>query len=76
MQRMKVDTEIKALLEEGKRKGFVTYEEINRQLPDNYLSGSKLEVVDREYATALVMVFDVPCAKQHGPGPETTGATR
>ena len=42
---MKLDSELKKLVEEGKRKGFLTYEEVNRLLPEDLVSGSKIDRV-------------------------------
>ncbi|MEN8149745.1 MAG: RNA polymerase sigma factor RpoD [Planctomycetota bacterium] len=42
---MKLDTALKSLVEEGKRKGFLTYEEVNRLLPEDLVSGSKIDRV-------------------------------
>ena len=40
---MKLEPEIKFLVEEGKRKGFLTYEEVNRLLPEDVASGDKID---------------------------------
>ena len=40
---MKLDSDIKTLVEEGKRKGFLTYEEVNRLLPEDVNSGDKID---------------------------------
>jgi len=42
---MKLDSELKSLVEEGKRKGFLTYEEVNRLLPEELVSGNKIDRV-------------------------------
>jgi len=40
---MKLDSDLKTLIEEGKRKGFLTYEEVNRLLPEELISGNKID---------------------------------
>ncbi|MHC4469977.1 MAG: RNA polymerase sigma factor region1.1 domain-containing protein, partial [Planctomycetota bacterium] len=42
---MKMEPEFKDLVEEGKRKGFLTYEEVNRLLPEDVVSGDKIDSV-------------------------------
>ena len=42
---MKMDSEIKYLVEVGKRKGFLTYDEVNRLLPDEVVSGDKIDSI-------------------------------
>ena len=37
------DPDVKLLIEEGRKKGFLTYEEINRVLPDDLVSSEKLD---------------------------------
>jgi RNA polymerase primary sigma factor len=37
------EQQIKALIERGERRGFLTYEEMNRELPDETVSPSRLE---------------------------------
>ncbi|MBI3268527.1 MAG: RNA polymerase sigma factor RpoD [Planctomycetes bacterium] len=44
-RREKVDTEIKALIEEGKKKGYLTFEELNRALPDDLVSADKVDSI-------------------------------
>src|SRR5579872_3731757 len=39
----KASTEMKALIEQGKKKGYLTYEEINNCLPDDSVSPEKLD---------------------------------
>jgi RNA polymerase primary sigma factor len=41
----KMDPELKFLVEEGKRKGYLTYEEVNRLLPEDLVSGDKIDTV-------------------------------
>jgi RNA polymerase primary sigma factor len=40
-----MDTELKYLVNQGKRKGFLTYEEVNRILPEDVTSGEKIDAV-------------------------------
>ncbi|MHC4934385.1 MAG: RNA polymerase sigma factor region1.1 domain-containing protein, partial [Planctomycetota bacterium] len=37
------DPDVKLLIEEGRKKGYLTYEEINRVLPDDLVSSEKLD---------------------------------
>ena len=39
----KLSNEIKALIEQGKKKGYLTYEAINNFLPDDQVSPEKLD---------------------------------
>jgi RNA polymerase primary sigma factor len=39
----KIDPSFKSLVEEGKRKGFITYDEINKVLPEETVSQEKLD---------------------------------
>jgi RNA polymerase primary sigma factor len=39
----KDEKKIKALIERGKKKGYLTYEEINKDLPDDIVSANRLE---------------------------------
>ncbi len=41
----KLDTEVKALIEEGKKKGFLTYEEVNKVLPDDMVAPDKVDQI-------------------------------
>ncbi len=41
----KLDPATKLLLERGKKKGFVTYEEMNRILPDDVISGDNIDAI-------------------------------
>ncbi|MBI3096710.1 MAG: RNA polymerase subunit sigma-70, partial [Planctomycetes bacterium] len=41
----KTDPEIRALIEEGKKKGFITYDEMNKVLPDDVVSGDKIDSI-------------------------------
>ncbi|MHC4547242.1 MAG: RNA polymerase sigma factor RpoD [Planctomycetota bacterium] len=39
------DPDVKLLVEEGRKRGFLTYEEINRVLPDDLVSSEKLDAL-------------------------------
>jgi len=39
------DPDVRLLIEEGRKKGFLTYEEINRVLPDDLVSSEKLDAL-------------------------------
>ncbi|HEY7513008.1 MAG TPA: sigma-70 family RNA polymerase sigma factor, partial [Vicinamibacteria bacterium] len=39
------DADVRHLIEEGRKKGFLTYEEINRVLPDDLVSSEKLDAL-------------------------------
>ncbi len=41
----KLSTEVKNLIEEGKKRGFVTYDELNKVLPDDMVSPEKLDQI-------------------------------
>ena len=45
MSRDEFDPDVKLLIEEGRKKGYLTYEEINRVLPDDIVSPEKLDGV-------------------------------
>src|SRR6478736_193030 len=79
---------IKALIEHGKEAGFLTYEEINRRLPEQSVGGEELddlfgtledmgiEVVDRE--EDLIRPSEKPAEEEVLPdlGAETTNSIR
>ena len=50
VERAPVEEEIKGLIEQGKRKGFLTYEELNQFLPD--------DVVSPEYIDEILLTLD------------------
>ncbi|MDP6959046.1 MAG: RNA polymerase sigma factor region1.1 domain-containing protein, partial [Planctomycetota bacterium] len=39
----RLSAEVKALIEEGKKKGFITYDEMNKVLPEDMVSPEKLD---------------------------------
>src|SRR5579859_132110 len=41
----KLSPEVKNLIEEGKKRGFVTYDELNKVLPDDMVSPDKLDTI-------------------------------
>src|SRR5262245_63442589 len=41
----KLSPEVKNLIEEGKKRGFVTYDELNKFLPDDMVSPDKLDTI-------------------------------
>jgi RNA polymerase primary sigma factor len=41
----KLSPEVKNLIEEGKKRGFVTYDELNKVLPDDMVSPDKLDMI-------------------------------
>src|SRR5689334_11257057 len=41
----KLSPEVKNLIEEGKKRGFVTYDELNKVLPDDMVSPEKLDTI-------------------------------
>ncbi|MCZ6573810.1 MAG: RNA polymerase subunit sigma-70, partial [Planctomycetota bacterium] len=43
MTREQIDPDIKLLIEDGRQKGYLTYEEINRVLPDDLVSPERLD---------------------------------
>jgi RNA polymerase primary sigma factor len=58
-----LDGSTKVLLERGRKKGFVTYEEMNQILPDEVVSGDNIEAVIallEEHGIELVDEADVP----------------
>jgi len=79
---------VKALIEQGKEAGFLTYDEINRRLPEQAIGGEELddlfgtledlgiEVVDRE--EDLIRPADKPAEEEVLPdlGTETTNSIR
>jgi RNA polymerase primary sigma factor len=73
--------EMKSLLKEGKRKGYLTYDEINEKLPDDMVSPEQLdallmrldddgvEIIDRSDAPVLA---DSKSAEEEGDGARST----
>src|SRR5205814_203108 len=43
-----IGPELKSLIEEGKERGYVTYDELNKVLPDDLVSPEKLDAVLRK----------------------------
>ena len=41
----KLDPIVKMLLDKGKRRGFLTFEEVNELLPDEFSSPEKLQMI-------------------------------
>jgi RNA polymerase primary sigma factor len=41
----KVSPEVRALIEDGRKRGFVTYDELNKVLPDDMVSPEKLDTI-------------------------------
>ena len=39
------DPDVKLLIEDGRKQGYLTYEEINRVLPDDLVSSEKLDAL-------------------------------
>src|SRR3982750_537662 len=82
------DEAIKALIVQGKEAGFLTYDEINRKLPEHAVGGEELddlfgtledlgiEVVDRE--EDLIRPTEKPAEEEVIPdiGTETTNSIR
>jgi len=44
-EREKLSPEVRALIEEGKKKGYLTYDELNKVLPDDLVSPEKLDSI-------------------------------
>jgi RNA polymerase primary sigma factor len=53
-----MDARVKSLLEEGKRKGFVTVEELNRFLPDDLVSSDQFERILNQLEQAGIELQD------------------
>jgi len=70
---MKLDSELKTLVEEGKRKGFLTYEEVNRLLPEELVSGNK---IDRVFEMLEEMGIELGDEDEAEPRAETTAAKK
>ena len=43
----KLDKDIKALFDEGKKKGFLTYDDMNRVLPEDVVSPERIDDILR-----------------------------
>jgi RNA polymerase primary sigma factor len=52
--------EVKALLEKGKERGFVTYDELNQVLPEDVVSPEKLDLVLQEMDDLGIEVVESP----------------
>lgn len=58
-----VEEKIKALIEKGKKRGYITYEEMNNELPDTAISPNKLDnllMTLDEIGVQLIDESDVP----------------
>ncbi|MHC4451709.1 MAG: RNA polymerase sigma factor RpoD [Planctomycetota bacterium] len=63
------DPDVRLLIEEGRKKGYLTYEEINRVLPDDLVSHEKLDTLIMfldEIGVQLIDESEIPDAEDDG----------
>ncbi len=70
----KLDADIKLLIEEGKKKGFVTFEELNKVLPDDQTSQDKIDGVLTMLDELGIDLMDESEVEEREPPEETTEA--
>lgn len=61
-----IEVAVTGLIEKGKKQGFLTWEELNRTLPDEAISPDKLEVVMMRLEDAGIEMVDESEAAQAG----------
>ena len=67
-QQIPVDTEaqIKALVEKGRKKGYLTYEEMNAELPEELISPSRLDTLLSALDEMGISLIDEADVEKHG----------
>ncbi len=63
----KVDFEMRALVEEGKRKGFLSYDEVNKILPDDAVVPEKLDSILLMLDELGIDIVDTPETEEAAP---------
>ena len=67
MRRPEQTVEIQKLIELGKDKGYLTYEEVNNALPDGILSSDEIDSMMAHFAELGIDVVDSPAARRRRP---------
>jgi RNA polymerase primary sigma factor len=67
----KIDDGLKALLESGKRKGYLTYSQVNDYLPDDAVNPEKLDQLLLVLEEQGIELIDESEAEEREAGPET-----
>jgi len=65
---------IKALVAKGRKRGFLTYEEINKELPDDIVTGNRLEELLASFDDMGISLVDEADADKNGAGAGKSGA--
>src|SRR5712692_1319933 len=65
----KPSNEIKALIDQGKKKGYLTYEEINNFLPDDQVSAEKLDQLLMTLDEQGIEIIDRPEGEEEEKAP-------
>ena len=68
---LKIDEGLKALLESGKRKGYLTYSQVNDYLPDDAVNPEKLDQLLLVLEEQGIELIDESEAEERETGPET-----
>ena len=73
---LKIDEGLKALLESGKDKGYLTYSQVNDYLPDDAVNPEKLDQLLMILEEQGIELIDESEAEEREAGPETPGERR
>src|SRR5436309_393812 len=73
---LKLDEGLKALLDSGKEKGFLTYGQVNEFLPDDAVNPEKLDQLLLVLEEQGIELIDESEAEEREAGPERPAATR
>ncbi len=65
---------IKALVAKGRKRGFLTYEEINKELPDDIVAGNRLEELLASFDDMGISLVDEADANKNNAPPGRSGA--
>src|SRR5438445_13713797 len=74
MKDLKLDDGLKALLESGKEKGYLTYSQVNDYLPDDAVNPEKLDQLLLVLEEQGIELIDESEAEEREAGPGTGGA--
>jgi RNA polymerase primary sigma factor len=75
MSNENLDPDVKLLIEEGRKKGYLTYEEINRVLPDDLVSPEKLDAILMQLDEMGIQLVDEADVEGGAPAPTGEGDT-
>ncbi|MBI5360722.1 MAG: RNA polymerase sigma factor RpoD [Planctomycetes bacterium] len=73
--RDKVEKDLNTLIEEGKKKGFITYDDINKHLPDEMVAPEKLDALLHQFDELGIDVVDEETAAEAHDIPDVDGLT-